>query len=389
MTITTPHSNLQQLCEHVHDWRTPEVEIDQTRRLVRNIALTGRDSKNGYRYSEQALEQAVSLYENKPVFLDHAVSVSRPHERSTRDLVGSIVNPRYEGGRIRSDIQLLDTEAGRTFLALAESKSPAVGMSHVVLAERGDDRTIVERIHDVVSVDAVVFPATTSTFSESTQRPPPTPLDGSLEAMLADIDSRLTDHVRQLVDAPEATVARRALFSECLVIDFRTSAADEMQQRTIGWSLSEGRIELGDEITPFDVEQLSDQQWCSLMSNAEQLRSRLQQSTDENKQLREQIEQFHVDRREAEQQQEIERLLTESNLPAAAVTDVFRSQLAAALDADSRKTLIDERKQLLSRPFGQRPYSRERDENIESELSDAAIIATLRRERRSVLTGIA
>jgi len=389
MTITTPHSNLQQLCEHVHDWRTPEVEIDQTRRLVRNIALTGRDSKNGYRYSEQALEQAVSLYENKPVFLDHAVSVSRPHERSTRDLVGSIVNPRYEGGRIRSDIQLLDTEAGRTFLALAESKSPAVGMSHVVLAERGDDRTIVERIHDVVSVDAVVFPATTSTFSESTQRPPPTPLDGSLEAMLADIDSRLTDHVRQLVDAPEATVARRALFSECLVIDFRTSAADEMQQRTIGWSLSEGRIELGDEITPFDVEQLSDQQWCSLMSNAEQLCSRLQQSTDENKQLREQIEQFHVDRREAEQQQEIERLLTESNLPAAAVTDVFRSQLAAALDADSRQTLIEERKQLLSQPFQQRPYSHERDDNTDSELSDAAIIATLRHQRRSVVTGIA
>ncbi|MBT4866813.1 MAG: hypothetical protein HON53_17045 [Planctomycetaceae bacterium] len=389
MTSNTPNCNMQQLCEHVHDWRTSEVEIDQARRLVRNIALTGRDSKNGYRYSEQALEQAVPLYENKPVFLDHAVSVSRPHERSARDLVGSIVNPRYEGGRVRSDVQLLDTEAGRTFLALSESKSPAVGMSHVVLAERGDDRAIVEKIHDVVSVDAVVFPATTSTFSESTQHPPITPLDGSLEAMMADIDLRLTDQVRQLIDAPEATVARRALFSECLVIDVRTSSSEEMQQRTIGWSISDGQIEFGSEVTPFDIEQLHETHWSSPLPNAQELHTELQQSTDENRQLREQLEQFQIDRRETEQQREIERLLTESNLPAAAVTEVFRSQLAAALDADSRRTLIEERKQLLSRPFQQRPYSRERDDNIDSELSDAAIIATLQHQRRSVLTGIA
>jgi hypothetical protein len=40
-------------------------------------------------------------------------------------------------------------------------------MSHVVLAERGGDGTVVERIHDVISVDAVVGPATTTTFRES------------------------------------------------------------------------------------------------------------------------------------------------------------------------------------------------------------------------------
>jgi len=43
-----------------------------------------------------------------------------------------------------------------------------VGMSHVILAERSADRSVVETIHDVVSVDAVVFPATTTTFREQT-----------------------------------------------------------------------------------------------------------------------------------------------------------------------------------------------------------------------------
>jgi len=60
----------------------------------------------------------------------------------------------------------LETEAGRTFLALLESDSPAIGMSHVVLAERSTNGAIVEKIHDVVSVDAVVFPATTQGFRE-------------------------------------------------------------------------------------------------------------------------------------------------------------------------------------------------------------------------------
>ena len=47
-------------------------EIDRTSRWVRNIALAGRDSRNGYQYSREALTEAVELYEHKPVFLDHA-----------------------------------------------------------------------------------------------------------------------------------------------------------------------------------------------------------------------------------------------------------------------------------------------------------------------------
>ena len=171
MSTLTADATLLQITEHIADWRA-ELHVDRTNRLVKNVALTGTESVNGYRYSEAALREAIPHYDGKPVFLDHAMNLAKPFERSTRDLVGTVVNPRFETGRVRGDIQTLDTEAGRTFVALAESKSPAVGMSHVVLARRNAEQTIVEKIEQVVSIDAVIFPATAATFREQADDAP-------------------------------------------------------------------------------------------------------------------------------------------------------------------------------------------------------------------------
>jgi hypothetical protein len=150
------------------DWRGEGVAAaaDLRSRRVRDVALTGQKSRNGYRYGGGVLERAVSLYENRPVFLDHADALTRPFDRSARDLVGHVVEPRFEEGRIRGDIEVLATEAGDTFLALAASESEAVGMSHVVTVQRDADGTVGE-IVEVVSVDAVAFPATNATFAEA------------------------------------------------------------------------------------------------------------------------------------------------------------------------------------------------------------------------------
>ncbi|WP_437194146.1 hypothetical protein [Planctomicrobium sp. SH527] len=155
------------LHERVESW-AEELSIDGERRIVRNVALAGSQSRNGYTYSENALIAAAALYENRPVFLDHAQGPQRVLDRSTRDLVGTVINARYSNGRVRGDIRVLDTDSGMTFLKLVEGNSPGVGMSHVVMAHRSVDGKRVDSIVDVVSVDVVVNPATTSTFSEST-----------------------------------------------------------------------------------------------------------------------------------------------------------------------------------------------------------------------------
>lgn len=159
-------AELEPVVEQVVDWRTESTRVDLVGRMVTDVVLSGDVSKNGHRYGTDTLRAAAVLYAGKPVFLDHAARGTRPYERSARDLVGTVQEARYEEGRLRGDIRVLDTEAGRTFLAILESDSPAVGMSHVVLAERAAAGGQVERIHDVVSVDAVVFPATTRGFRE-------------------------------------------------------------------------------------------------------------------------------------------------------------------------------------------------------------------------------
>ena len=194
---TTP---LQQLTERIGDWRSTEIEIDRSQRLVRNIALTGRKSRNGYEYTPEALRGAIGLYEHKPVFLDHAARANRPFDRSTRDLVGSIVDTRFEQGRIRGNIKVLDTEAGRTFLALTEANEIPVGMSHVVLARRSADRKQVESIEEVVSVDAVIYPATTDNFRESHNRQALDPIVNSAAEIRERIEKRLSEHLISIAD---------------------------------------------------------------------------------------------------------------------------------------------------------------------------------------------
>jgi hypothetical protein len=199
------------LVEQCVDWRT-DACVERETRLVRNVALAGRESRNGYVYSEGALRDAVSLYERKPVFLDHGPDRGRPQDRSTRDLVGSITNARYEDGRIRGDIRVLETESGQTFLSLVESDTPGVGMSHVVLAERGNDGLTVERIRDVISVDAVVGPATTRTFRESVEEDPgPSGEERSrLLEEIAELRSRREELAREVETLAESA-ARLAL----------------------------------------------------------------------------------------------------------------------------------------------------------------------------------
>ncbi|QDU41041.1 hypothetical protein Mal4_54060 [Maioricimonas rarisocia] len=284
---------LSTLTEQLPDWHR-HLNVDREQRIVRNVALTGRHSKNGYTYSEAALSAAVSLYDGKPVFLDHAADRARSHERSTRDLVGSIVGPRFESGRIHGDIRVLDTESGRTFLALVEGETPGVGMSHVVLAERSPDDGCVERIHDVVSVDAVVNPATTTTF-------------------------------RETIDTEE-----------------------------------------GSQLTEVEVSDLT-----QLKADVEQLRQ-------ERDQLREELRNLQARHESEQRRQRVTELLVEAGLPAEAMTDLFRQQLAVAPDDAARRALIAERATLVQSLAARQPVSLERAGEDRS-ASDARFISAIRR----------
>jgi len=142
-----------------------ESEEDKPK-FVRNVALSGIKSKNGYEYAEKAYENAINLYEGASVFIDHQMSKLR--ERSVRDLVGHVQNPRWNNinKRMMGDISVLDTDSGRFFMELARVHPPNVCMSQVISGKRNRSRTIVESIQEVLSVDVVTGGATTTNFSE-------------------------------------------------------------------------------------------------------------------------------------------------------------------------------------------------------------------------------
>ncbi len=387
MNTSTTNTNIQQLTEHVSDWHCDNISIDTEQRIVRNIALTGRDSKNGYHYSEAALRGAVSLYEAKPVFLDHATNRTRPHDRSTRDLVGSIINPRFEDDRIRGDIQTLDTEAGRTFIALAKTTSPAVGMSHVVLAERSQDRTIVEKIHEVVSVDAVVFPATTATFSESDSsinttenNMKPAPLPGTIEAILLEIDLQLPGHLHRLTGDSSAIAHRVGLFSDRVIIELQETENADFEFHELGWNVEQGQVTLSEKMEPVAIESLQtdDIQETFFTENKRhtKLKQKLEVVTQERNGLLQRIEQNVREQHRKNQADQVDQLLNNSTLPPAAIDDAFRQQLIETTNPKQRFKLLEDRQRLVKMLSSTSPYSSERGD-AHQQTTDESFISAL------------
>lgn len=339
ITLNPQVSMPEHLTEHVSDWRQ-EIVVEQAARTIRNVALAGPESKNGYRYSERSLKDAAALYENVPVFLDHPASPQRPRDRSARDLAGSVTNARYEGGRLRGDLKTLDTEAGRTLLALATSDGPGVGMSHVVLAERSRDGATVERIVEVISVDAVAFPATTRTFRESTcgtaaiervkhrmaesktqqaddpaSTVPRDPTEGSslrvrvassarasrllrtgsLERLLAAIDAELPGHLRRLAAAtesiPKGRGVRVGVFPKHVVVEWR-AVGSSPEHFALTWQIADGGLVFGDQL--LKLEQLTTEfdNWNAFLTREQEHNSAHHQI----EQLTERLEQIAAER---------------------------------------------------------------------------------------------
>lgn len=365
---------LQPLTEQVADWRA-EVTVDFEKRQVRNIVLSGGVSRNGHRYTEEALRDAVTKYDQKPVFLDHAANVAKPFDRSVRDLVGIIAQPVFVDGRVRGQIDVFDTEAGRTFLALMESRSPAVGMSHVVLAQRGSNPQIVERIHDVVSVDAVVFPATTNGFHESDQ----SALPGSWEALIEQIDAQLPAAVAMVSGNPSAKVRRLAITEGVVLVEVRQPEQTESKRYEFGWQTEQNQVRLALHGELAATETIAER--CSQLKSLRQ-----QQSEQAIRALKLALTDITAERDQLRTQQAdrtLELLLESSGLPAFAVTEAFREQLQALPVGEPRRRCIAERAEFVRRcqprPISSAPRA------TSNTPADAHFVRTIRNPRASVL----
>ena len=155
---------MSELLQEYVDSGNHKLRVDRKSGVIRGVKLLGLRSKNGRRYQENALAEAVSLYEGAKVNINHP----KGHPLSPRDYqdrLGVIrgVEFRVEEG-LFGDLHFNPKHAlSEQLMWDAEHASQNVGLSHNVLARtaRDGNDTVVEAITKVQSIDLVADPATT------------------------------------------------------------------------------------------------------------------------------------------------------------------------------------------------------------------------------------
>lgn len=161
----------QQLREFERLGRKPQVTAEDIRKTGRipRVKVLGWESANGNRYLPEAATNALPLYENAPIFIDH-----RDGDRSWREWVGNVKKPVVESdGIYAGHIQLRkQADAFEEIVEAATEFYENFGMSHVADCnfKRNGGVNVVHAIEKVHSVDIVLNPATVAGFYESEGR---------------------------------------------------------------------------------------------------------------------------------------------------------------------------------------------------------------------------
>jgi hypothetical protein len=151
------------------DSGSQRLRVDRAAGIIRGVKLLGLVSRNGRRYRETALTEAIGLYEGAKVNINHP----KGHPLSPRDYqdrLGVVRSVHFRSGQgLFGDLHFNPKHALSEQLVWDAEHAPQnVGLSHNVLARTALDGgdTVVEAIHRVQSIDLVADPATTSGLYE-------------------------------------------------------------------------------------------------------------------------------------------------------------------------------------------------------------------------------
>ena len=154
---------LQEFC----DSRGVRCTLDRQAGVIRGVKILGLQSRNGRSYLPEALAQAVSLYEDAKVNVNHPKG-SPGGPRNYQDRIGVIRNVKAGHDGLFADFHFNPKHSlSEQLLWDAEHAPENVGFSHNVEARtaRRGESLVVEAITRVESVDLVADPATTRACS--------------------------------------------------------------------------------------------------------------------------------------------------------------------------------------------------------------------------------
>jgi len=173
------------------DSRGVAMRVDRQLGIIRGVKVLGLQSRNGRTYLAEALERAIPLYEGAKVNVNHP-KASPLAARDYQDRIGNLRQVSVRAGQgLFADFHFNPKHALAEQLVWDAEHAPEnVGFSHNVLARiaRQGNRTVVEAITQVQSVDLVADPATTqglfeSAANEREQTSPGAQADAAVEAV--------------------------------------------------------------------------------------------------------------------------------------------------------------------------------------------------------------
>jgi hypothetical protein len=176
---------LQEFC----DSRGASMRVDAQAGVIRGVKVLGLESRNGRTYLPETLAQAVRLYEDAKVHVNHPKG-NPAGPRDYQDRIGSIRGVTMRAGEgLFGDFHFNPKHAlAEQLIWDAEHAPENVGFSHNVEARtsRRGDRVVVEAILRVQSVDLVADPATTRGLFESAEAEPAVVLDATARPLNLD-----------------------------------------------------------------------------------------------------------------------------------------------------------------------------------------------------------
>ncbi|HLA83840.1 MAG TPA: hypothetical protein VJL29_03520 [Thermoguttaceae bacterium] len=161
---------MSEMIQEFVDSRGVSMRVDRQQGILRGVKVLGLRSRNGRTYLAEALTGAVGLYEGAKVNVNHP-KANPQAARDYQDRIGNLRNVSVrEGEGLFADFHFNPKHVlAEQLLWDAEHSPENVGFSHNVLARtsRQGERTVVEAITRVQSVDLVADPATTQGLFES------------------------------------------------------------------------------------------------------------------------------------------------------------------------------------------------------------------------------
>lgn len=169
MTATLRRKRKQDLAEDTAFGKGPR--LNKEKGIVTGVKILGFSSKHGYRYSQRALEEAVPMYENIAVNVNHPPRDKLNSSRRYEDRFGRMKNVSFQEGRgIVGDLHYNKKHPlVEQFEYDVENEPLNVGLSQNASGStvRRGGELVVESIDLLRSVDLVADPATNKGLFES------------------------------------------------------------------------------------------------------------------------------------------------------------------------------------------------------------------------------